>query len=62
MKSLRIQKELSETISRSIDNTMVKVKNKTKGQQNIQKTLHSILRFEKHEPIKTGVNSGAPEG
>jgi hypothetical protein len=42
--------DTTEAISRRIDNTMVKIKNKTKGQKIIYKTLHSIQKFEKHEP------------
>jgi hypothetical protein len=37
-------------ISRRINNAIVKIKNKTKGQKIIHKTLHSIQKFEKHEP------------
>ena len=40
---------------------MVKRK-KTKEQTMIYKTLHRKLKIQQHEAIKTGVNSGAPEG
>jgi len=36
---------------------------RTKEQTMICKTLHRKLTFEQHEPpLKSGVNSGAPEG
>ena len=33
--------------------------NMTKGQTMIYKELYRKLQIEKHEPIKTGINSGA---
>jgi hypothetical protein len=59
---LKIPKRQSEARNqRRTDHIMVKRK-KTKEQTMIYKTLHRKLKIQQHEAIKTGVNSGAPEG
>ena len=61
-KSLKIPKGQSESVYQRTDNTMAKRKKVQKEKQQSTRQIYKAKGRVKGVPLKTGENSGAPEG